>query len=155
VTCVIGIDPGQSGAIALYWPREVRVEIHDMPMVANSQNGKPELDYGAVIDLLREDGAVAWLEQVASRPGQGVSSVFRFGMMFGGLQACAAAAKTPLRLVTPGKWKKALGLCAEKGAARQLAMQRLPHVADHFRRVKDDGRAEAALIALYGAGYRA
>ena len=154
MTCIIGIDPGQTGAIALYWPREHHVEIHDMPMLPNAKNGRPELDYTAVIDLLRRDGAVTWLEQVASRPGQGVSSVFRFGMMFGALQACAAAAATPLRLVTPGKWKKALGLCSAKGAARQLAMQRFPRAADLFRRVKDDGRAEAALIALYGAGVR-
>jgi hypothetical protein len=29
-------------------------------------------------------------------------------------------------------------------------MQRFPEIADQFKRVKDDGRAEAALIALYG-----
>ena len=154
MNCVIGIDPGQTGAIAIYWPTEHRIEIHDMPMLPNAKNGRPELDYTAVIDLLREDGAVTWLEQVASRPGQGVSSVFRFGMMFGALQACAAAAAAPLRLVTPGQWKKAFGLCKDKGASRQMAMQRLPASAELFRRVKDDGRAEAALIALYGAGVR-
>ena len=32
-----------------------------------------------------------------------------------------------------------------------MATELLPDFADQFRRVKDDGRAEAALIARYGA----
>jgi hypothetical protein len=33
-----------------------------------------------------------------------------------------------------------------------LASQYFPDSADQWARVKDDGRAEAALIALYGKG---
>ena len=36
------------------------------------------------------------------------------------------------------------------GVSRGMAMQRFPEFADKFKRVKDDGRAEATLIALYG-----
>ena len=53
-------------------------------------------------------------------------------------------------LVTPQLWKKAMRLVADKDAARQRAVQLFPERAEWFRRVKDDGRAEAAMIALYG-----
>jgi crossover junction endodeoxyribonuclease RuvC len=42
-------------------------------------------------------------------------------------------------------------LSSDKDTSRQLAMQRFPDYAEKFVRKKDDGRAEAALIALYGA----
>ena len=38
-----------------------------------------------------------------------------------------------------------------KAASRGMATELFPDFADQFRRVKDDGRAEAALIARYGA----
>ena len=39
----------------------------------------------------------------------------------------------------------------DKGVSRSVAIQRFPKNAADFARVMDDGRAEAALIALYGA----
>jgi len=53
--------------------------------------------------------------------------------------------------VTPAVWKKHFKLSKNKGVSRSLACQRFPEAADQFTRVKDDGRAEAGLIALYGA----
>jgi crossover junction endodeoxyribonuclease RuvC len=41
-------------------------------------------------------------------------------------------------------------LTSDKDAARGVAIQRFPAMAGAFARKKDDGRAEAALIALYG-----
>ena len=84
-------------------------------------------------------------------PGQGVSSMFRFGQTVGAIHMAVAAAGLPMQLVSPAVWKRHFGITAEKGKARSLASQRLPAAADMFTRVKDDGRAEAALIALYGA----
>jgi len=52
--------------------------------------------------------------------------------------------------VSPGKWKRHFGLSADKEAARALAISQWPK-SEHFRRKKDHGRAEAALLALYGA----
>jgi hypothetical protein len=39
-----------------------------------------------------------------------------------------------------------------KTASRERAQLLLPNYADLFARVKDDGRAEAALLALWGCG---
>jgi len=61
-----------------------------------------------------------------------------------------AAHRIPVQYVTPSIWKKHFGLSKEKGVSRGFAIQRFPEHAESFQRVKDDGRAEAALIALYG-----
>jgi hypothetical protein len=41
-------------------------------------------------------------------------------------------------------------LSTDKNASRALASQFFPDCSDQWKRVKDDGRAEAALIAHYG-----
>lgn len=148
---IFGIDPGFSGGIAEFWPHTGKLFIHDMP-VAPGQKGKQELNMRRLFDLLDSGNyrAVVWLEKVGARPGQGVSSMFRFGQQLGALEMATAAWGHELRWVTPGAWKKHFGLSADKGAARKMAMDRFPDEADKFSRVKDDGRAEAALIALYG-----
>jgi hypothetical protein len=42
-----------------------------------------------------------------------------------------------------------MGLHSDKGESRALAMRLWPDHGDRFARVKDDGRAEAALIAWW------
>ena len=123
-----------------------------MPVILNSK-GKNEIDIHSLLHLLEPEAKdrMAVIEQVASRPNQSSVATFRFGMGYGALIACVAANKTPMHLVTPQKWKKHFGLTSDKDTSRQLAMQRFPDYADKFVRKKDDGRAEAALIALYGA----
>lgn len=152
---VYGIDPGFTGAVAELYPEEGKLYVHDMPTLPG-QKGKVELDCHSLLDLLSVGDPIwpgrssVWLEKVGARPGQGVSSMFRFGQQLGALEMAAAANKHRLRWVTPTAWKKHFGLSADKGAARKVAMERFPANAASFARVKDDGRAEAALIALYG-----
>jgi crossover junction endodeoxyribonuclease RuvC len=149
---LIGIDPGYSGAITLYWPATGDIEVHDMPTLKDAK-GRAVLDLHSILQILEPEGdgqRVAYIEQVSAMPGQGVSSMFRFGEQYGALQMALAATKTPTQYVTPAVWKKHFGLNRDKGVSRGLAMQRFPAYADKFNRVKDDGRAEATLIALYG-----
>ena len=147
---VIGIDPGFSGAIAIWRPAERAIAIHDMP-VSPGPKGKTELLHGALFDLLNVPPCDVWVESVGAMPGQGVSSMFRFGQTVGAIHMAVAARGHSLRLVTPAKWKGAFGLSKDKGAARGYAARRFPANAKDFARVRDDGRAEASLIALYGA----
>jgi hypothetical protein len=49
--------------------------------------------------------------------------------------------------VTPQRWKKLMGVTADKNTSRQLAINLWPDQAHLFARVKDVDRAEAALIA--------
>ncbi len=147
---IIGIDPGFSGAIALLSSAGT-LEVWDMPIVADLK-GRPVLNLYELYKLLspKAKKTVAVLEQVASRPGQSAPSTFRFGQGYGALEMGLAAHQIEKRTVTPAKWKKHFGLSKDKGASRGLAIERFPKHADLFKRVKDDGRAEAALLALYG-----
>ena len=152
MTIYIGIDPGFSGAIAFYAPKENIVSIYDMPVYQNAK-GKTEINLYELHEILApetDDPHMAIIEQVAAMRGQGVTSMFRFGQSYGATQMAVAAHKIPMQFVTPAKWKSYLGLSRDKGVSRSLASQRFPKQADLFKRVKDDGRAEAALLALYG-----
>lgn len=149
----IGIDPGKQGAIALYDPANHSLHVVDMPLVPRPKGKKGEdTNYAALADLLVKPDDVmvfALMEDVWSMPREGVSSAHAFGRNNGALLMGLAAGKIPHGLVTPVRWKKYFGLSRDKGASRALAIQRFPDAADLFVRVKDDGRAEAALIALY------
>lgn len=149
---IIGIDPGFSGAIAIWRPAIRSLYVYDMPTLPNAK-GKTELDLHTLHDLLTpEDDTrhIAVVEQVAAMRGQGVSSMFRFGQGFGAIQMALAAHKIETHYVTPAKWKAHFGLSSDKGVSRGLAMRRVPDAAEQFKRVKDDGRAEATLLAIYG-----
>lgn len=146
---VVGVDPGHYGAIAIYRPDERTLEVHDMP-VSPGTKGRTELMHRVLFDMLDVPPTDVWVEAVAAMPGQGVTSSFRFGYGVGAIHMAVAARGHALRLVTPAKWKAHFGLVKDKGAARGLAAQRFPAQAGLFARVKDDGRSEASLIALYG-----
>lgn len=151
----LGIDPGLSGAIAFLDLAAGRLEVHDVPTFTLGRGGKMkrEVDTVGLARLIDAGGPIshAYVEQVGAMPGQGVASMFAFGKVFGIILGILAAGFVPLTLVTPQKWKRALGVPAEKDGARARASQLLPAHAALWTRVKDDGRAEAAMIALWGA----
>lgn len=148
----IGIDPGNKGGIAAFYPGSGKLAVADMPTY-KAKKGRWLIDPYALADLLevpQGEKAVCVLEQVWARQNEGVSGAFAFGRGYGNLEGIIAAKKIVIHEVTPNKWKKHFGLNSDKGVSRRLATQRFPEHAEDFRRVKDDGRAEAALIALYG-----
>lgn len=148
---VAGIDPGFSGAIGIIDGEHV--EVHDMP-VAGIGAGK-FVDGGAVFSILKKAGVrTIVIEQVSSRPGQGVATTFRFGSAYGAVLAIAMAVGAKVELVTPVKWKRKYGLIGMgKEASRALALRKFPAVRDFLKRKKDDGRAEGLLLADYGRVY--
>lgn len=151
---ILGIDPGLSGALALYDTSEQTVEVIDMPVLDLVRNGKKkgEVSAQALANLLAGRGVkAAYLERVNAMPGQGVTSVFSFGRSTGIVEGILAAYDISTTLVTPQAWQKAVGQRAGKDGSRERAMQLFPAQADLFQRKKDDGRSDAALIAYYGA----
>ncbi|MEK9739546.1 MAG: hypothetical protein VW438_07440, partial [Euryarchaeota archaeon] len=92
-----------------------------------------------------------FVEKQQAMPKQGVSSTFKLGYAYGQIVTTVALTKTPYTILTPAGWKKGLRLPSDKDAARRLAQQWYPKVADQFTRKKDEHRAEALLIAHYGA----
>lgn len=148
---LVGIDPGASGAIAWISDEGHLIEARDLPV--QKVNGRSVLMPAVLADMLAGDRRPvhAYLERVSTRPGEGHVGAFAFGRGFGMIEGVLAALGIAVTLVTPGEWKKAQRIPADKGAARARASQLWPGLAGTFSRVKDDGRAEAALIALYGA----
>ena len=149
---VLGIDPGKHGAIA--WATGTgRLEVHDMPDATGAALG------ALLADLILENRPmVAYVERVGSMPGQGHMNVWTFAEGYGVILGVLGALQVPVVHVTPGVWKKAAGLIKRKGEtsaqaktrSRQLAIETWPRCSHLFARAKDDGRAEAALIARYG-----
>lgn len=151
---IIGIDPGFTGAIACLDLTSMDVIVHDIPVLKDKQ-GRAIVNSAELVEILvppagTEKQVQAVLEKVHAMPKQGVSSTFRFGQCYGSLQTALAAHRIPVHDITPPTWKKYFGLSNDKGVSRGLAIQRFPRQADQFKRIKDDGRAEAALLALYG-----
>ena len=158
VVMMVGVDPGLGGALALLTGQGGLVEVWDMPVQTKTHGKGNEVDPFKLGDILREiesladgQGVRATIERVAAMRGQGVTSVFSFGDSAGCVRAALGVMEIPTQFVLPTAWKKAAGLGKkDKGASRTLATQCWPDRRDLFARVKDDGRAEAALIAKHG-----
>jgi len=151
---ILGIDPGLNGAIAVYDTETGEISVEDMPTVEVQRGGKAKREVNP--QLLSQVIAKAYarkavLERVGAMPGQGVTSVFSFGRSVGLVEGILASFDIPTSIVPPMVWQKSLSVRGGKDGSRERAMQLFPAQADLFGRKKDDGRADAALIAYYGA----
>lgn len=146
MTRIIGIDPGKTGAIASLWSIG-GASVEDLPVI--SDRSLDWIDGGALQTLLMGRGlnidTTVVIERVSAMPKQGVSSSFKFGMVFGSILSVIQAVGYPIEFVTPAVWKRDLGLSSEKKAALHKARLLFPNC--DLRLKKHDGRAEALLIA--------
>ena len=154
-----GIDPGKTGAIARWTPSERKWFVLDMPTqeIAKRGGSKKIIDHkvlAAVMSAMALPDSAACIELVASRTGQGVVSVFDFGLSFGAAKQALASAGLPYVEHTPQVWKKfhCIPAGSDKEFSRLLAIRNFPAQADLLKRKKDNGRAEAMLIAEFLAG---
>lgn len=152
MSLTIGIDPGaESGAIACFVDGEL-LDVVDMPCadgIISASLLRYELN---VFALSGPDNApTIVVEKVHAMPKQGVTSSFKFGRSLGVIEGVIAGMGWPIRWVTPQEWKRHHGLLRQdKDAARMLALETWPGHAAAFRRKKDVGRADAALIGAWG-----
>lgn len=157
----IGVDPGLSGAIAVWEPEKNRLDVYDMPAQVFSRGGKDRvrvdhralgsLVRGLCADALRNSQlTLAAIEDVGGIPGQSADASCTFGKAIGAAEQAIAGAGIPLTYVPPGVWKRAAGLVGtNKSASRDKASKEFPSHAGKWPLVKHDGRAEAALLARY------
>ena len=155
MTNIIGIDIGSKGALALLSPAGVLLEIEDMPILRDGPANRPNVNAPLLASIVyRWQATTAFVEFVSARPGEGPTGAFSFGRSKGVIEGVCAAAGLPVAFLTPPVWKRAIGIPpgkdGAKDAARSEAIRRWPSQAGLFARVKDDGRAEAALIAVAG-----
>ena len=152
---VVGIDPGISGAFALCVDGTI-VDVRDMVTIPEIISGKarnrpnPSLMADLFDEWQKAGPFCAYIEKVQSIRGEGAVGAFAFGKGAGMIEGVLAGLRIPFTLVSPQIWKRTLNVPADKNAARARACQLFPNMAGRFARVKDDGRAEAALIALFG-----
>ncbi len=152
---VLGIDPGLSGALALYALSDRHVEVFDMP-VTDGRVDPAKL--AAIVEMCKVRGTIhAAVELVGGLPRQ--AGVFNFGVSAGVCHGVLGALGIPMTLIQPAIWKGATGLrkragetqAQNKTRARELASRLWPESAAQFARVRDDGRAESALLARHYA----
>jgi hypothetical protein len=133
----IGIDPGQSGSIAVVFPS------------GNATWIKLDSTDHDIADWLRDIQVnyhgICCIERVSAMPKQGVSSTFKFGRSFGFLQGLLVAFQIPFELVTPQKWQGFMS-CRTAGDKNvsKAAAQRL-----HPSLKITHANADALLIAEY------
>lgn len=156
MTTILGIDPGNNGALAFLDVTDAKVRLVDMPTFEfETTKKRVKIDpYSIVEEIRRQDVTHIYLEEVFSSPQMGVTSSFNFGEGKGMIEGIAAMGDIPLTQVKPTRWKKDMRVPADKRAACQRASQLIPGAAPHFKGPRGgilDGRAEAALLALYGA----
>lgn len=157
----LGIDPGLDGALAaitVFGPpiNSHFVDIFDTPTVSVARTGgkyKREYDIAAMQKRLVEiGGTYAVIEKVHAMPGQGVTSMFSMGYGCGLWEGLLAGLGIPYTRVAPQTWQKTMLRDEGKGkdASRLQAQRLFPARAELFARKKDDGRADAVMLAEYG-----
>ena len=141
MSLILAIDPGVQGAIAVFNKAERTVITHDMP----------DTTVG-LIDLLSSLPPVLFcaIEKPYYPKVIGLKNAAKIAEAYGAIKAILAFRGIPVHETRPADWKAALNLGANKSASREKASQIFPDNADQWKRVRDDGRAEASLIAWYG-----
>lgn len=149
---IVGIDPGISGAV---------VRIREGKIIGARRDFKNFQDVITAINQVVQAGDRVFLENVHARPGEGVCSVFTFGKAAGiALGVATVMAGTPPVEVAPLKWQnhfrwyynlpKVPGGVPFKELTRSVAERVFPEHKELFKRKKDHGTADAALIAKWG-----
>lgn len=153
---ILGVDPGFTGALALYNPQSGRLQLVDMPTFR--LRGKQLVDRYALAGLLRAAHLkLAVVEAVGPRKGEGPAGAFSFGRGLGHVEGVLAGLGIPVLPAEPGVWKGSMGLSSDKALSRQRAQIIFREHEMKFMGKSDaaHGRAEAALLAYYGARFLA
>lgn len=150
---ILGVDPGLRGAWALLDGQGRLGEADHFPI---GEDG--EIDAAELHLLWSENGKIdhAFVERVGSmgptKDGrrQGLTGMFNFGGRYRTVLAVLQILGIPYTLVEPRTWKSGTGVTSVKGTSLEAARRLWPASASLLGRVKDEARAEAALIARFG-----
>jgi crossover junction endodeoxyribonuclease RuvC len=145
MTAIIGMDPGLSGSWGAIDHNGKYLGCGDMHN-ANKiiHTNQVWMEICQATEKMDREFVV---ESVHAMPKQGVSSTFTFGMAYMAAIAIAQRSYRPTTMVTPQKWKKAMGLSKDKNLSLDMARELWPEAP--LKRKKDNGRAEALLISEF------
>ena len=160
--CILGVDPGFTGAVAaLMVENETKgpygITLHSvtaMPVKPESfSNPRNIIDTGKLAEFilsLEVKPRFAIIEKVTASPQMGVTSAFRFGEGFGAVCGTLDALKIKPIFVIPAIWKKHFQLTTVKAESIKRACEIFPNRKQWFSKKGDHGKAEAALLCIYG-----
>jgi crossover junction endodeoxyribonuclease RuvC len=147
---IAGIDPGATGAVAVYDSDLGTLQVFDTP-VALVKVGTRQVNRivpAAFAAKLKTYGVdFAALERVHAMPKQGLSSTFAFGHCYGVMEGVLSALQIPYDLIEPQRWQALARVPKGKDGSRARACQLFPAYASLFARIADHGRSDAALLA--------
>jgi hypothetical protein len=151
---ILALDLGVTGTGVIFQDG-VPVDFFDMPCLNDGPAGRRTINAPLLADLIfKSHATTAFVETVGPRPGEGAVGAFAFGRSRGCLEGILASAGIPVTWIAPAQWKGIIGIPpgkdGAKDAARSEAIHRWPDKAARFAKVKDHGRAEAALIGVAG-----
>jgi hypothetical protein len=106
-----------------------------------------------LLDLLDELGPLnvtqVVIEQVASMPGQGVSTTCTLCRAYGTLEGVMQSYRWPVGHITPAVWKRKLSLPkGDKDGARQWARNRWPESGLFSTKARGQAIGDAAGLAV-------
>lgn len=163
MTWFAGIDPGAAGALALYDSDSKKiVSVVDMPIFMQTvgRTRKPRVDVPALCQIVstwKSIGVqIVALENVGGIPKQSATHAFTFGFSCGVVYGTLIGHRLAVDMVKPQIWKKMLRCGKENDQILQRAREIFDVPDVMWRGPKGgfrDGRAEAAMMALYAAKY--
>lgn len=144
---ILGVDPGSQGALALYQPHKtpasgLRWMILDMPSTRQFRDW-----------LRRYEPTICYFEDTFHIKQSAVNS-YTFGKVVGKQIGVLECCDVPIEYIPPMTWKTHYKLIkkpktASLTLARKLVDDEIAQLS--LQRQMDHNRAEAVLIALYGA----
>ncbi len=189
----VGIDPGKTGAVCKLDLDGSILEINDMPTFEDKKEKITEvkrsvspkaktrikkkasakktkvdtyIDSTRLLELIGTNSQVI-IEKVSAMPGQGVTSMFTFGKVFGAIVAIASLGGRP-RFTRPMEWQKHFSVTMSKeekegktkgDITKEHKLKIASKVLEIYPDAKSDlytprgrlldGRADAILIARY------
>lgn len=153
---VAGVDPGKTGGIAVIDGDGTLVLCVKMPVIKVKNTWC--VDAKAFSAYLTPHGiGIGYVEAVHAMPLQGSVSTFNFGRSYGAAEFGVQCNTGEIKRITPKAWKKYFDVPADKEIT--LAMATSAFGSDKYWsevgpkggfKAENYGRAEAALIALYG-----
>jgi crossover junction endodeoxyribonuclease RuvC len=156
---VMGIDPGVTGALAVVQRAAdgvLTIEcVHDLPTVTeltSSGKARRRVDPVALAGIIHAVGPCdrVIVERLLAPPGIASITAYSLGATAATIATVLAFAGITHKIIAASVWKRAMECPAHKEQARKHAIALFGH--DRFApRQKDHNRAEAALIAAYGA----
>lgn len=149
---IVGIDPGLSGAIT-FIREDGALSVVDMPTAIKTVSGKKKrsIDRNRLREIFdRDDILHVIMELQGTRPGQSAQSTVSTSRHFGLLEGVVLANYHPYTIIAPLTWKKALRVPKDKKESMARASELMPRCAHKWANAGHDGRAESAMLALYG-----